>query len=285
MRVLVTGGAGSIGSETARRLHSLGYHVRVMDTNEEGLWLLSTEFPRIDCLLGDVQFAEDLTAALDGVEAIVHCAAYKHVHFCERSKLAANRVNTDAVLLLMEMSRGRRLVLLSSDKAVGPHNVMGRSKRLAEDIVLNRGGNGNAVRFGNVIGSRGSLLPAVLRYKRLGRPIPITDERMTRFFMGIRAAVDLIVKALLAEESGQVFAPAIVHSARVIDFLQVCRDLLAPGSAIERVGPRPGERLHEMMEVDGRRVRSDDPKYLMTRTEIEAMIVREVGGLLPELVA
>lgn len=277
MRILVTGGAGSIGSECARRLLALGHAVRIVDVNEEGLWLLSTELPRIDCVLGDVQFPEDLAAALDGMEAIIHCAAYKHVHFCERSLLACNRVNADAVRLLMEMAHGRRVVLLSSDKAVGPHCAMGRAKRWAESVVIQRGGNGSVVRFGNVIGSRGSLVPAVLRYKALKRPIPITDERMTRFFMGIREAVDLILAALGYPEPGQTVVPEAVRSAKVLEFLEVCRDAIAPECEIERVGARPGERLHETMELrDGTRVRSDEPACLMTRDEISGLLRAEL---------
>ena len=266
MNILVTGGAGSIGSETVRRLIPLGHHVRVMDINEEGLWLLGTELPHVDCLLGDVQFEDDLTAGLRGMDAVIHCAAYKHVHLCERNHVACMRVNVEAVRLLMEHRGDRRIVFVSTDKAVGPHSWMGRSKRMAEAVVL--AGRGNVVRFGNVLGSRGSLVPAVIRYRDLGKPIPLTDGRMTRFFMGIDEAVTLILEALALADAGRVLASRTLRSARLIDFLEVCRDLLYPGAEIVTVGPRPGERMHEMIDVDGKRIRSDEPEYLMKRSEI-----------------
>ena len=282
MNVLVTGGAGSIGSETVRRLVAIGHHVRVMDTNEEGLWLLGTELPQVDCLLGDIQFEDDWQVALRGMDSIVHCAALKHVHYCERSPIACQRVNGAAVQLLADKAEGRRIVLLSTDKAVAPHSWMGRSKRLAESILLPRDRNANVVRFGNVIGSRGSLVPAVIRYRDLGRPIPITDPRMTRFFMGIGEAVGLVLAALESPRRGEVWSPPVLRSARLLDFLEVCRDLLAPGCEIVKVGPRPGERMHELIECpDGKRIRSDDPVCLMDRDEINDFLQRALPALFP----
>lgn len=267
MRILVTGGAGSIGSATALRLASEGHDIRIMDINEETLWTVKTENPAIDCRLGDVQFDLDVIEAMDRVEAVIHCAAYKHVTFCERARQAAIRVNVKGTENVLEAANGLRVVLLSTDKAISGTSWMGRTKRQAEDVARSFP-NANIVRFGNVVGSRGSLIPAVLRYASLGKPILMTDPEMTRFFMTMSEAVGGILVALEEEEGGKLIMPDKLRSAKLGLFLSVCRDRLAPGAEIKRIGPHPGEALHEQMEQGERFVSSDDPALLMDRGEI-----------------
>lgn len=274
--ILVTGGAGSIGSEVCRALLGHGKQVRAMDVNEEGLWRLGHDLPMVECVLGDVQDRQDAERAVNGCRAIIHAAAYKHVHLCEKAPHAAKRVNEGGTRTMLVAAGNRKFVLISTDKAIEPTSVMGRTKLAAEQHVLQAGGV--IVRFGNVLGSRGSLVPMVKRCHELGRPIPLTDPRMTRFFMGADEAVSLIQEGLRADEG--FISPRVPRSARIGEFVSACRDLYAPGAEIVPVGMRPGERMREPMTLrDGRLIYSDDAKVMMNRDEIEGLLVRSVGVL------
>lgn len=272
--ILVTGGAGSIGSETCRALLGAGYRVRAMDVNEEGLWKLSHDLPLVECILGDVQSLDDARVAVKGAESVIHAAAYKHVHLCEKAPRAAKRVNEGGTQVMIKAAGERRFVLVSTDKAISPASVMGRTKLAAEHHT--HGAGGVVVRFGNVVGSRGSLVPMVCRCRQLNRPVPLTDPRMTRFFMGIGEAAGLILEALRTDLP--MIAPLSPRSARIGEFVSVCRDLYAPGAEIVPTGIRPGERLHEPMILrDGRLLYSNEARLMMSRAEIETMLVETVG--------
>ena len=273
MTTLITGGAGSIGSEVVRHLSDLGEPVRVMDINEEGLWSLACEIPDLDIRLGDVQYIGDVERAMDGCSRVVHCAAYKHVHLCEASPEAAYRVNVMGTMNVMKAAEGRRVVLLSTDKASQATSVMGQTKRTAEWVITSSS-NACYTRFGNVIGSRGSLVPAVIRYRDMGRAIPLTDPDMTRFFITIEDALGVIMRGLECRSPGYVALSRVqLRSARIGDFLEVCRDIFAPGLPIEEIGARPGESTHEsMMTVGQGQIRSDDPDTLMEKATIRDLL-------------
>lgn len=282
--ILVTGGAGSIGSEVARHLARMGAGVRVLDINEEGLWSLKMELPDVDVFLGDVRSAFDLHSAMRDVDWIIHCAALKHVPFCEQNSTMAWAVNFEGARTVMEAAKDRRVVFVSTDKAIEPTSVMGKTKRAAEAWTIGHGGN--AVRFGNVIGTRGSLLPMVLRCKELGRPIPLTDPTMTRWFMTAQDAVGLIVEALNASQGGQTFTPHNPKACNVSTFVWACRNLLAPQLDIKIVGMRPGERVHEPMQLrSGEVVWSNDDRFQMTLTQVHEVIAFAQGMLPMEAAA
>lgn len=267
MRILVTGGAGSIGSEVVRHCVRQGHAVRVLDICEESIWSLKLERPEIDAMIGDVQSLDDVRRACDGQDVVIHCAAMKHVDLCERNPSLARRVNVDGTINVTLCHD--RVVFISTDKAIEPSSVMGRTKREAERHVLEVGGN--VVRFGNVIGSRGSLVPMVLRCAELGKPIALTDARMTRFFMTAQECVTLINEAATSEQRSGLFSPINPASCRVKDFIEVCRDMFAPGLEIVTTGIRPGERLHEPMELrSGEIVWSNH--HAMKRTEIYGLL-------------
>ena len=131
---------------------------------------------------------------------------------------------------------------------------------------------GNVVRFGNVIGTRGSLVPMVQRCAQLGRPIPLTDPNMTRWMMPVSEAVDLILEALRSPQRGQVFHPHNPQAVNIGRFIEFCRDELARDCPIQHTHSRPGERLHEPMEVDGSIRWSNEPAFLMCDADMLHLI-------------
>jgi len=279
VKLLITGGAGSIGSAFALHMARIGHDVRVMDVNEEGLWGLQNECPSIDCRLGDVQYHMDVFEAMQGIEVVVHCAAYKHVHLCERARNAAYRVNVEGTKNVLLEAGSRRFVLLSTDKAIGPVSIMGQSKQAAE-IAVRAAQNSNIVRFGNVIGSRGSLVPAVQRYAEAGRPIQLTDPSMTRFMMTIDEAVGIITDAVIVPTSGMIIGPKELKSARIGEFVEVCRDRIAPGMEIEVSGRRIGEAQHESFyDHEGKLVNSNQVRFLLNRQGIGELLDRAGYGV------
>jgi FlaA1/EpsC-like NDP-sugar epimerase len=273
MKVLITGGAGSIGSEVARWLLASGDDVRVLDINEEGLWGIHAELPSIDVRLADIRDYEDVEDAARGMDSVVHCAAIKHVHYCESNPTLCYRTNVKGSLNVLKAANSRRVVFMSSDKAVEPTSALGRGKRVVEDEILKSYKNASIVRFGNVVGSRGSILPAVLRYRDLGQPIPITDPEMTRFFMPVTEAAHITDTALRADKAQRIWTTSQPRSARVYDFIAACRALYAESHPIEIIGARPGERQHEkLVTEDGRLISSNDEEFLMPRSDLVNLI-------------
>jgi len=272
MNYCVTGGAGSIGSELCRRLVRDGRSVTALDYDEERLWELKCELPEIEARLYDVTDGWRIDDIAGDAEVLVNCAAKKHVHFCQDALELAMRVNSEGENNLASWadSSGIQHIFLSTDKAIEPHCAMGRSKRSGEMHCLHH--HGNVVRFGNVIGTRGSLVPAMVRYARLNKPIPITDPNMTRWFMSIDEAVDLILEACHSNDKARIFHPHTLRSARVGEFIDVCRELFAPDHPIEIVGPRSGERTHEFMYHGDELVQSDDERFLMDRAKIRTLL-------------
>lgn len=273
--ILVTGGAGSIGSEVVRHLVANGESVRVMDINEEGLWALRAELPQIEVVLQSVTVA----ASVPGdVSAIIYCAACKHVDLCETGDREwIDSVNIRGAMALSKCmwQSGGQFVYLSTDKAIRPSSAMGCSKFEGERAVIHHGGN--VVRFGNVIGTRGSLVPMVRRCAELGRPIPLTDPEMTRWMMPVAEAVDLILRALVRRDGGRILSPVKPRAVNIRDFMEACRNQFAPDCPIEHVGVRPGERLHEPMElVDGTIAWSNDPRFAMSKGDMLRMIAATV---------
>lgn len=255
--ILLTGGTGSFGNAFARRI--LDEHptttLRVFSRDELKQSDMATAFgnhPRLRFFIGDVRNKARLTRATQGANIVIHAAAMKQVPACEYNPFEAVQTNilgTQHVVDAAIDSGVEMVVALSTDKAVNPVNLYGATKLCEEKLVVQ--GNSYAaasatrlacVRYGNVVGSRGSVVPVFQRLRDEGKPITITDERMTRFWLTLDSAVDLVMYALDNMRGGEVFVPRI-PSMRVTDLARA----IAPDQPIEKIGIRPGEKLHEVM--------------------------------------
>lgn len=264
-RVLITGAAGSIGSELVRQVARLAHcEIVALDINESGLFELEEEVRRLfngvslRTLVADVRDAAKMDWVLDSVKPriIYHAAAYKHVPMMERDVDEAVKTNIHGTLILAEgaVRHGvETFVFVSTDKAVRPTSIMGASKRVGELIGHMLSYRGRArfltVRFGNVLGSRGSLIPLIQEQIRAGGPVRLTHPDMTRYFMSQAEAVLLILQASLSERQHAVFVLDMGEPVRIADLAaEVIRlsglepDLDIP---IVYTGVRPGEKLQE----------------------------------------
>jgi FlaA1/EpsC-like NDP-sugar epimerase len=264
-RVLITGAAGSIGSEIARQ--AAFYHPReiaILDLNESDLANLELQLNRV-YTTGDIKmYLCDISnkCKVDKVfeefspDIVFHAAAYKHVPVMEKFPEEAVRVNilgtNNLTAAAMEFGVSN-FILISTDKAVNPSSIMGASKRIAENIIIGAGKNSScnfvAVRFGNVIGSRGSALPVFLDQIKSGGPITITHPDMKRYFMTIPEAVALVLQAATTGKNGDVF---VLDMGEPIKILDIVTDLILLNNLIpdqdikiEYTGIREGEKLFE----------------------------------------
>lgn len=270
--VLITGGGGSIGSELARQVLKLGPRsLTLVDHHEWSLWNLErdlaarrrgSEGGHVETILADVRSAAAAESIVRRVkpEVVFHAAALKHVPFVElfpSEGILTNVVGTRNLLRACQSIRVERFVLISTDKAVEPVSVMGATKRLAEELTVRAGRESGrpyvAVRFGNVLGSSGSVVPLLLRQLEEGLPLTITEPEATRYFMTIAEAVSLILEAGSSASVGEVFVLDMGEPIRILD---LARDLLRlkgldPDAATFAItGLRPGERLHEKLFDD-----------------------------------
>jgi FlaA1/EpsC-like NDP-sugar epimerase len=293
--VLVTGAAGSIGSELCRQIVQYGPRLLLMlDSNETGLYDLSIELqtvlsaqgldaygvtPRLCYVVADVTQRNKMEHVFrqHRPQIILHAAAYKHVPLMEEYPEEAIRVNmggTGVVLQLASAYGAKRFVFVSTDKAVNPTSVMGSTKRLGEMLVTASVSDGPlvacAVRFGNVLGSRGSVVPTFWKQIDVGGPVTLTHPEVTRFFMSISEASSLILQAACLAQSGEVFMLEMGEQIRILDLAQRMIRLrgLRVGQDIPIVytGLRAGEKLHEQLLADGEEwVPTSHPKVFRIR--------------------
>jgi FlaA1/EpsC-like NDP-sugar epimerase len=263
--VLVTGAAGSVGQELVRQLlHLNPAEVRALDNNETEIFFLGERYRETHGLtvhLGDVRDVRKLENVCIGVDIIFHAAAFKHVGLSECNPFDAVQTNILGVKNVIQAAirqKVERVIFTSSDKAVNPTNVMGTTKLIGERLItaaniatLNSQRRFSSVRFGNVMASRGSVIPIFAEQIRRGGPVTITDPNMTRFFMTNEEAVRLVLEACFMSCGGEVFVTK-MPVMRIPDLAQAMIALLAPVYGIDSqkiptrfVGVRSGEKLYE----------------------------------------
>jgi UDP-N-acetylglucosamine 4,6-dehydratase len=254
--ILLTGGTGSFGNAFVERAIDAwpDITVRVYSRDELKQSEMRAKFGdrNLRFLIGDVRDRLRMSRAAQGCDVIVHAAAMKQVPACEYNPFEAVRTNVLGAQHVVDAAidaKVARVVALSTDKAVNPVNLYGATKLCAEKIFVQ--GNAYAaqsqtrlacVRYGNVVGSRGSVVPLFRQQMAERGRLTITDERMTRFWITLPQAVDLVLHALATMEGGEIFIPKI-PSMRVVDLAAA----MAPGMPRDIIGIRPGEKLHELM--------------------------------------
>jgi UDP-N-acetylglucosamine 4,6-dehydratase len=273
--VLVTGGTGSFGRAFVRRLLEGARPERVIIFSRDELkqYEMRQQFgdhPALRWFLGDVRDERRLSRALRGVEYVVHAAALKQVDTAEYNPfefVQTNVIGSQNVVEAAIDTGVRRVVALSTDKASSPINLYGATKLTADKLFI--AGNHYAgsqdtrfsvVRYGNVIGSRGSVIPFFRGLAEAGQPLPVTDVRCTRFFISLVEAVEFVIDSFDLMAGGELYVPRI-PSVRIVDLARA----VSPGAELRDVGLRPGEKLHEEMisPEEGRRAVKQGDRYTL----------------------
>ncbi|MHB9057117.1 MAG: polysaccharide biosynthesis protein, partial [Paludibacteraceae bacterium] len=277
-KIMVTGAGGSIGSELCRQIARYNPTVLVLfEISEFALYSLEAElndkFPylRIIPVAGDIKHPEEIRNAIDmadGIDIIYHAAAYKHVPLMEKNVASCfrnNVIGTFQLIKTAEQCKVKRFVMISSDKAVRPSNIMGATKRIAERLLIERPRNGTefmAVRFGNVLGSSGSVIPLFKKQIEEGGPVTVTSPEITRFFMTIPEAVDLVLQAGAIGENGKIFVLEMGESVKIVDLAKRMIELsgLIPNKdiKIKFTGLRPGEKEYEELITEDENVEKSE---------------------------
>jgi len=277
--ILVTGGTGSFGNRVAG--HLLKYkpaQIRIYSRDEKKQWEMRRAFPQFRYIVGDVRDADRLSEAMHGVHYVFHAAALKQVPSCETYPFEAVKTNvlgSQNACAAATYNGVKRLVALSTDKAVKPINAMGISKAMLEKIVCSQNESDDrtvfcCVRYGNVMGSRGSVIPLFRDQIRKGEPLTLTVPTMTRFLLTLDQSVDLVLHAMTKARGGEVFvrkAPASTVQA-LAETMRLKYSEQRKRHPIEVIGIRPGEKLHEILvnEYEMQRV-TEEPSYYTIHPE------------------
>ena len=282
-RVLITGAAGTVGRELlGQALEQRPRELRVIDSNETEALFLEEEFgrslrgrapersadevTRFNAFVGDVRDADNLRRKLEGIDIVFHTAALKHVELCERAPFDAVQTNILGVKNIIDAALDNdveQVIFTSSDKAVNPTSVMGTSKLMGERLIsaanslkTQRRTVFTSTRFGNVMGSRGSVVPIFHQQIRNGGPVTLTDPRMTRFVMTIQDSARLVLRAAEIARGGEVFVTKMAVMA-IVDLVRVMIDLVAPeyghdpaSIEVREIGAKPGEKLYEELMTE-----------------------------------
>ena len=257
--VLVTGGTGSFGKKFIEIMLKEYHPAKIIvysrdELKQHEMRVGGFTHPSLRYFIGDVRDLQRLERAFQGVDIVIHAAALKQVPACEYNPMEAIKTNilgsgnvVDAAL----NSGVKQVLALSTDKAVNPVNLYGATKLAAEKLIVQSnayaGGRElrfSCVRYGNVVGSRGSVVPIFIKQRQNGK-VTITDERMTRFWISLEQGVRFVIRCIEQMRGGEVFVPKI-PSMNVLDLAKA----VAPGAQIDVIGIRPGEKLHEVLISD-----------------------------------
>lgn len=263
--ILITGAAGTIGQELVEQLLPFKpAEIHILDNNESELFFLNEKYSeenRVTAFLGDVRDVQKMFAVTRGVDIVLHCAAYKHVFFSEYNpfeSVQTNAMGVQNVLQAAIVNNVKMVIFTSSDKAVNPTSVMGTSKLMGERLVTaanivnhNHKQRFSSVRFGNVVGSRGSVYQLFHNQIQKGGPLTLTDPGMTRFIMSVHRAAQLVLEGATLARGGEVMVTK-MKVISIFDLAHAMIDLLAPYYGhdpsrveIQIIGPKPGEKMYE----------------------------------------
>lgn len=268
--LLITGGTGSFGNAVLRRfLHTDIREIRVFSRDEKKQedMRIDLNSSKVKFYIGDVRDYSSIAAALHGVDFVFHAAALKQVPSCEFYPMEAVRTNvlgTENVLNAALANQVKKVICLSTDKAVYPINAMGISKAMMEKLMVAKARitdiNQTVIcgtRYGNVMASRGSVIPLFIKQIREGKSLTVTDPNMTRYLMSLEDAVDLVVYAFNNALQGDIFvqkAPA----STIMDLAVAVKDLFQATTPIKVIGTRHGEKLYETLLTREERVKAED---------------------------
>ncbi len=273
--VLVTGGTGSFGKKFIQIMLKEYHPAKIIvysrdELKQHEMRVAGYEDPTLRYFIGDIRDKERLCRAFEGVDVVIHAAALKQVPACEYNPMEAIKTNIlgSGNVIDAAIDTGvKRVVALSTDKAVNPVNLYGATKLAAEKLIIQSnsyaGGRDvrfSCVRYGNVVGSRGSVVPVFLKQRESGK-VTVTDDRMTRFWISLEQGVRFVIRAAENMHGGEVFVPKI-PSMTVADLARA----IAPQAKIDIIGIRPGEKLHEVLIGD------DESRHTV---ELEDMYVVE----------
>ena len=300
--IVVTGSAGTVGSELVDvllREHSPA-EIRILDNNESAVFLQGQRYAgsgRVSAFLGDVRDRDKLEEVFAGAHTVFHLAAHKHVYLAEYNSFDTVQTNIHGVQNVIHAARRAsvaRVLFTSSDKAVNPTSVMGTTKLMGEKLITAAnitGSHGStvlsSVRFGNVLGSRGSVVPIFASQIQAGGPVTVTDERMTRFIMSVAEAAALVIRAVMLARGGEVFITK-MPVVKIVDLAQAMIELLAPrydrdAADIEMtyVGAKPGEKLYEELMSDEETHRSQELEDMFVTLPAHRFMYKHVDHVYP----
>ena len=269
-KLMITGGTGSFGNTVLNRfLHSDVSEIIIFSRDEKKQedMRIAINDPKVKFVIGDTRNYQSIAQAMRGVDYVFHAAALKQVPSCEFYPMEAvmtNVMGTENVLNAAIENKVQRVVLLSTDKAVYPINAMGISKAMAEKILVAKSRTVRsdgpvmcATRYGNVMASRGSVIPLFVEKIKAGLPLTITDPKMTRFLMSLEDSVDLVLHAFQYGEQGDIFvqkAPA----STIADLASAIKELFKSDALIKIIGTRHGEKLFESLVSREEMAKADD---------------------------
>ena len=284
--ILVTGGTGSIGTALFKKaLVDKAKLIRVFSNDENGLYEMESEhgnYKNIEYVIGDIQNEERVSEIVKGIDIVFHAAALKHVDRCELNPLETINVNimgTKNIVKAALNENVKKMILISTDKAVNPIGVMGATKLLCEKLISSEASHKSntifaSVRFGNVFHTRGSILPRIEKQIANGGPLTLTDPEMKRFFMTKDDAVNLIISAATIAKGGETFVLK-MPLIRLEDLFDAMKDILSskyghkPSQIKTKIiGIRPGEKLIE---------------YLLTQFEMDNVLETKDFFIIPPL--
>jgi UDP-N-acetylglucosamine 4,6-dehydratase/5-epimerase len=278
--VMITGGTGSFGKKFTRIMLDEYQPLKVIifsrdELKQHEMRMTGFDHPDLRYFIGDVRDVGRLRRAMHGVDIVVHAAALKQVPACEYNPMEAIKTNILGSSNVIEAALDagvEKVMALSTDKAVNPINLYGTTKLAAEKLFVQSNAYAagtstrfSCVRYGNVVGSRGSVIPVFVQQRKNGK-LTVTDERMTRFWLTLEQGVHFVIRCISQMWGGEVFVPKI-PSTRIIDLAKA----IAPQAELEVVGIRPGEKLHEVLISD------DEAR---STVEVEDMYVVQPTGTL-----